>query len=67
MNLSIHIDESKLTRVSGLMRIDDPSRLVETLLDEVLERQEAAERLASLAGTMPDLELPPRRRGERLE
>ena len=41
----------------------EPSALMSTFLREFIERK-AAQRLAELGGSTPDLEIPPRRRSE---
>jgi hypothetical protein len=63
MQVSIQLDERDIDRARRLTGIED----VQQLLPEVLRRfsqQEAAMRLIRMGGTMPDLQIPPRRRPE---
>lgn len=53
--------EALMRRAKELTGIDDRERLVNEGLRALVER-EAARRLARLGGTMPELEVPPRRR-----
>ena len=61
MQVNIQLDERDIERARKLTGIHD----VQQLLPEVLKRfsqLEAAVRLARMGGTMPDFEIPPRRR-----
>ncbi len=61
MNITIEIDEKLWKAAEELTDNHDPSDLVRQLLEREVARA-ARLRLAALGGTMPDLELPPRKR-----
>ena len=79
MSITIDISDEKLREAEEALNIHDPAQLFLSLLEEKLARR-AAEResqspasmtqeeayryLASIGGSMPDLEMPPRRRSE---
>jgi hypothetical protein len=54
-------DEVLLARASSYLDVSDRGQLIREALKALCER-EASRRLARLGGTMPDLEVPPRRR-----
>ena len=63
MQVNIQLDEQDIERARRLTGIED----VQELLPEVLKRfsqQETAMRLIRMGGTMPNLQIPPRRRPE---
>ena len=63
MQVNIQLDERDVARAQRLTGIED----VQQLVPEVLRRfsqLEAAMRLIRMGGTMPDFEIPPRRRPE---
>jgi hypothetical protein len=63
MQVNIQLDEQDIDRARRLTGIED----VQKLLSEVLKRlsqQETAMRLIRMGGTMPNLQIPPRRRPE---
>jgi hypothetical protein len=63
MQVNIQLDEQDIDRTRRLTGIED----VQKLLSEVLKRlsqQETAMRLIRMGGTMPNLQIPPRRRPE---
>ena len=63
MQVNIQLDEQDIDRARRLTGIED----VQELLPEVLKRfsqQETAMRLIRMGGTMPNLQIPPRRRPE---
>ena len=76
MSITIEVDEETLLKAEAAANIHDPSKLVRLLLEREIERQslppdiaqqqrlEAALRLANLGGSMPNLEMPRRRRVE---
>lgn len=61
MRITIEIDDLLMGDARSLTGISDDSLLL-TQAVETLIRHLAAERLARLGGTEPDLEAPPRRR-----
>ena len=63
MQVNIQLDEQDIDRARRLTGIED----VQELLPEVLKRfsqQETAMRPIRMGGTMPNLQIPPRRRPE---
>lgn len=62
MTVTIQIDERILREAEQATDIHDPAELVRRLLEEAIARRAAQRRLDALAGTLPDLELPPRQR-----
>ncbi len=63
MQVNVQLDEQDINRARRLTGIED----VQELLPEVLKRfsqQETAMRLIRMGGTMPNLQIPPRRRPE---
>ena len=63
MRTTITIDDDLLARASMLTGITDRTPLIRESLKAIIAR-ESARRLALLGGSMPDLELTPRRRPE---
>ena len=63
MRTTITIDDDLLARASMLTGITDRTPLIRESLKAIIAR-ESARRLALLGGSMPDLELTPRRRSE---
>ena len=63
MRTTITIDDDLLARASMLTGIIDRTPLIRESLKAIIAR-ESARRLALLGGSMPDLELTPRRRPE---
>ncbi len=62
MSITLNIDEGLLLKAEELTNIHDHSELIRNLLEEKIARREAQRRLADLGGTMPDLEVPTRKR-----
>ncbi len=62
MSITIDIDEALLKRAQELTGQSDPTALVRQLMEKEIRQREAGLRLAALGGSMPDLELPPRKR-----
>ena len=61
MRTTITLDDDLLARASMLTGITDRTPLIRESLKAIIAR-ESARRLALLGGSMPDLELTPRRR-----
>lgn len=61
MRTTITIDDELLARASMLTGITDRTPLIRESLKAIIAR-ESARRLALLGGSMPDFEVPPRRR-----
>lgn len=61
MRTTITIDDDLLARASMLTGITDRTPLIRESLKAIIAR-ESARRLALLGGSMPDFEVPPRRR-----
>ena len=62
MSITIEIDEAIWHAAEGATDVHDPAELVHRLLEREIARSSARRRLADLGGSMPDLEVPPRRR-----
>ena len=62
MIITIEIDEATWRAAERATDIHDPSELVQKLLDREIRLRAAQRRLADAGGSMPDLEVPPRRR-----
>lgn len=60
MRTTINVDEELIERARRLTGIEGQSALFKEGLVALVER-ESARRLIALGGTMPDLEVPPRR------
>ena len=63
MRTTINLDDDLLATAARLTGITDRTPLIRESLKAIIAR-ESARRLASLGGSQPDLEVPPRRRGE---
>ena len=61
MRTTITLDDDLLARASMLTGITDRTPLIRESLKAIIAR-ESARRLALLGGSMPDFEVPPRRR-----
>jgi hypothetical protein len=61
MRTTLAIDDAQIRRARELTGIAETSALVREALDALIQR-EAAQRLARLGGTMPDMPDIPRRR-----
>jgi len=61
MRTTLNIDDALLHRAAELTGISEKTALVRAGLEALIAR-ESARRLAALGGTMPKLELAPRRR-----
>lgn len=61
MRTTINLDDELVARAQELTGIKERTTLIHEGLRLLIQR-EAARRLARLGGTMPDLEVPPRRR-----
>ncbi len=61
MRTTVNVDEELVDKARKSTGIDGISALMTAGLTALVQR-EAARRLAKLGGTMPDLEVPPRRR-----
>ncbi|WP_235936091.1 type II toxin-antitoxin system VapB family antitoxin [Devosia aurantiaca] len=62
MKTTVTIDNQLLKDAKEISGISDTEEVVEAALKELMHR-DASRYLASLGGTMPDLEYPPRYRG----
>lgn len=62
MSITIEIDQTLWKTAEELTDIHDPTELVRHLLEKEVRGRTSAAYFASLGGTMPDLELPPRKR-----
>ena len=63
MRTTINLDDDLLALASKLTGITDRTPLIRESLKAIIAR-ESARRLALLGGSMPDFEVPPRRRPE---
>ena len=61
MRATVTLDDAKVANAKERTGITDTASLMREALDALIQR-EAAHRLAALGGTMPDLEITPRRR-----
>ena len=61
MRATVTLNDDKVANAKERTGITDTASLMREALDALIQR-EAAHRLASLGGTMPDLEVAPRRR-----
>ena len=61
MRTTINIDDDLLAKASMLTGITDRTPLIRESLKAIIAR-ESARRLALLGGSVPDFEVPPRRR-----
>ena len=61
MRTTLALDDELLAKAQAFTGVTEKSALVREALKALIER-EAARRLARLAGSEPDLEMPPRRR-----
>jgi hypothetical protein len=61
MEIPVLVNEHKLRQAIRATETRDPTELIHRLLDEAIARAAAYDRLARSGGTMPDLEVPPRR------
>ena len=61
MRTTINLDDDLLAKASMLTGITDRTPLIRESLKAIIAR-ESARRLALLGGSMPDFEVPPRRR-----
>src|SRR5207249_2680163 len=61
MRTTLNLDDDLMAQAQEYTGIKEKTRLLHRGL-EALIQQEAARRLAAMGGTMPDLEVPPRRR-----
>jgi len=62
MNITIEIDEALWRAAEQATDIHDPAELVRQLMEREILRRSAQRRLSSAGGSMPELEIPPRRR-----
>jgi Arc/MetJ family transcription regulator len=63
MRTTLIVDDALLEEARELTGIEEKTALVRAGLEALIAR-ESARRLAALAGTMPDLVAPPRRRAK---
>ena len=63
MRTTLIVDDALLAQARELTGIEEKTALVRAGLEALIAR-ESARRLAALAGTMPDLVAPPRRRSK---
>lgn len=61
MRTTINLDDDLIERAAELSGIDEKPALIRAALIALIE-QESARRLARLGGSMPDLDVPRRRR-----
>ncbi len=64
MRTTLNIDDELLEKAAKYTGKSEKTSLVRMGLEALIQR-EAAKRLAALGGTMPNLEIAPRRRSER--
>ena len=64
MSITIEIDEAVWRAVERATDIHSPTELVHRLMEREIRLRAAQGRLADAGGSMPDLEIPPRRRPE---
>ena len=64
MSITIEIDEAIWHAAERATDIHDPAELVRRLFEREIGLRAAQRRLAEAAGSMPDLEIPPRQRPE---
>jgi hypothetical protein len=62
MSITIEIDPALLKTAEELTDIHDPTALMKHLLEKEIRARTSADFFASLGGSMPDLEIPPRMR-----
>ena len=62
MSITINIDEATWRAAEQATDIHDPTELVRLLIERELRLRSVQRRLATAGGTMPDLDIPPRRR-----
>lgn len=63
MRTTLNIDDHLYASAAESTGIKEKTALVRLALENLIQ-QKAYERLAALGGTMPDLEVPPRRRSK---
>ena len=61
MRTTISLDDDLVLKAQDYTGIEEKSALIREALKALIER-EASRRLARLGGSLPDLDLPPRRR-----
>jgi Arc/MetJ family transcription regulator len=61
MRTTVTLDDELVSRAQQIIGVTEKSALINAALREVIQA-DAARRLISLGGTMPDLEVPKRRR-----
>ena len=61
MRTTISLDDDLVLKAQDYTGIEERSALIREALKALIER-EASRRLARLGGSLPDLDLPPRRR-----
>ena len=61
MRTTISLDDELVLKAQDYTGIEEKAALIREALKALIER-EASRRLARLGGTLPDLDLPPRRR-----
>ena len=61
IRVTMNLDKEMLTKAADLSGITSKTKLVHAALTAIIHR-EASSRLAALAGTMPGLTVPPRRK-----
>ncbi|MBI5142491.1 MAG: type II toxin-antitoxin system VapB family antitoxin [Nitrospirae bacterium] len=64
MRTTLNIDDELIAKASEYTGESEKTKIVRMAL-RLLVQFEAAKRLAAIGGTMPDLEVPPRRRLDR--
>ena len=62
MRITVEIDPVLWKTAEDLTDIHDPADLIRYVLEREVRTRSAANYLTSLGGTMPDFELPPRKR-----
>ena len=62
MSITIEIDEATLKAAEQATNMHDPNVLIRYLLEREIRLRGAQQYLAQAGGTMPDLDIPPRRR-----
>lgn len=62
MSVTVEIDAALMKQAEELTDIHDPAELVRQLLEKEIRARTSARYFAGLAGSAPDLELPPRKR-----
>lgn len=64
MTATVTIDDAIFAEAAAALHTADPAQVINRALEALARRRAAQLRLAALGGSMPDLEMPRRRRTE---